>query len=477
MIAPIYAWSNDFYQSGDTIYITVVGSSYTTEWYYITDNGDVEIEEAAGQLSYRPNPTVTYDVRIKVIGTGYAAGSGSDLVVSYYDPNDASNALLATNDDPEETASDLTFTAAERVDSYNVSWAAIENPDVVKYNVKISRDGGESWVTYKKLDADTTSLQVNGLYVGNSYSLRVYGASENGVPLTDVAPLEGTFAAVRFTTPIGKYSFYTPMEVTLLGAEDSSADIKWYSVTKDGETEIEEAAGLLSYTPTAYLGTVKVVATGTGISSGSSSEVIFEPQLNAFEMDYHALTRKADISWDAIEGATRYRIRRWKGLPDGTFGWADVPRAQHLTDTEFTLNGIYPGGSYEFRVYGYGEDGSVVGFYQDVIAPISAWSNDFYQSGDTIYVTIVGASPVVFTTKWYYITENGDVEIEEAAGYLSYTPSPTVTYDVRIKVIGAGYAAGSGSDLVVSYYDPEATDALLATNLEDAFADYFDEEV
>ena len=109
-----------------------------------------------------------------------------------------------------------------------------------------------------------------------------------------------------------------------------------------------------------------------------------------------------------------------------------------------------------------------------MIAPIYAWSNDFYQSGDTIYITVVGSS---YTTEWYYITDNGDVEIEEAAGQLSYRPNPTVTYDVRIKVIGTGYAAGSGSDLVVSYYDPEATDALLATNLEDAFADYFDEEV
>jgi hypothetical protein len=188
--------------------------------------------------------------------------------------------------------------------------------------VKISRDGGETWITYKKLDADTTTLQVNGLYVGRSYSLRVYGAAENGVPLAEFEPLEGTFAPVRLTSTSETYKVNQPIEVTLEGADNSSADIKWYSVSDDSETEISEAAGLLSYTPTEELGTIKVVAMGTGVSSGSSSEVTFAQFVNKFDVDYNASTHQATITWDAIDDASSYRIRAYRQLPNGAYGSA-----------------------------------------------------------------------------------------------------------------------------------------------------------
>ncbi len=215
----------------------------------------------------------------------------AEAVSALVAPNDFSDAVVDLGN-LEESSSDLTFTGSERVDSYNLSWSTIENPDVVKYNVKISRDGGETWITYKKLDADTTSLQVNGLYVGKSYSFRVYGAAESGAPLADVAPLEGTFAPVRLAATAETYTVGKPIVVTLNGSEDASAAIKWYSVTDEGETEITEAAGLLAYTPPDELGTIKVVATGTGVSSGSSSEVTFAEFKNAFEVSYNAIRRR-----------------------------------------------------------------------------------------------------------------------------------------------------------------------------------------
>jgi hypothetical protein len=377
---------------------------------------------------------------------------------------EAASALVATSDfsdeivnlgELEETSSDLAFTAAERSDSYNVSWNAFDDADVVKYNVKISRDSGETWITYRKLDADTTTLQVNGLYVGRSYSLRVYGAAENGVPLAEFEPLEGTFAPVRLASTSETYKVSKPIEITLDGADNSSADIKWYSVTDDGETEITEAAGLLSYTPAEELGTIKVVATGTGVSSGSSSEITFAQFVNKFDVDYNAPTRQAPtrqatITWDAIDGASTYRIRAYRLLPNGTYGWADVPRAQSLTDTTFTLNGLYAGKSYQYRVYGYG-GGEVLGYHESVIAPVVATTDaSSYWDGDTIAVTIRASDDASYTIKWYYITADGDVEISEASGLTSYTTDSSSASGVRVMVTGTGSSAGSSSEIVVS---------------------------
>jgi hypothetical protein len=372
---------------------------------------------------------------------------------------EAASALVATSDfsdeivnlgELEETSSDLAFTAAERSDSYNVSWNAFDDADVVKYNVKISRDSGETWITYRKLDADTTTLQVNGLYVGRSYSLRVYGAAENGVPLAEFEPLEGTFAPVRLASTSETYKVSKPIEITLDGADNSSADIKWYSVTDDGETEITEAAGLLSYTPAEELGTIKVVATGTGVSSGSSSEITFAQFVNKFDVDYNAPTRQATITWDAIDGASTYRIRAYRLLPNGTYGWADVPRAQSLTDTTFTLNGLYASKSYQYRVYGYG-DGEIVGYHEYVIAPVSA-STDVtsYKVGDTVNVSVLASEDASYTVKWYYVTNDGDVEITEASGLTSYTLDSSTASGVRITVTGSGSSAGSSSEIVLS---------------------------
>ncbi|MGI6401658.1 MAG: hypothetical protein ACOX0A_06040 [Thermoguttaceae bacterium] len=316
--------------------------------------------------------------------------------------------------------------------------------------MKISRDGGETWITYKKLDADTTTLQVNGLYVGRSYSLRVYGAAENGVPLAEFEPLEGTFAPVRLTSTSETYKVNQPIEVTLEGADNSSADIKWYSVSDDSETEISEAAGLLSYTPTEELGTIKVVAMGTGVSSGSSSEVTFAQFVNKFDVDYNASTHQATITWDAIDDASSYRIRAYRQLPNGAYGWADVPRAQSLTDATFTLNGLYASKSYQYRVYGY--DGrEIVGYHEGVIAPVSASANTIsYQTGDTIDVLIRASEDASYTIKWYYVTNDGDVEIAEASGLTSYAPDSSSAHGVRITVTGTGSSAGSASEIFVS---------------------------
>lgn len=69
-----------------------------------------------------------------------------------------------------------------------MSWDPV--PDALSYNVKISRDDGENWITYRKTKLPSTSLK--GLYPGESYAFRVCPVDDDGKFFG--SPLEAKFA-------------------------------------------------------------------------------------------------------------------------------------------------------------------------------------------------------------------------------------------------------------------------------------------
>ena len=99
----------------------------------------------------------------------------------------------------------------------------------------------------------------------------------------------------------------------MTAADNASASIKWYYVTDSGDLEIAEAGNSLSYTPTDAPFDIKVVATGTGDSEGSSAELIFKKPQQASSTitvsTWNPDTRQAIIKWDAIEGAATYTLK------------------------------------------------------------------------------------------------------------------------------------------------------------------------
>ncbi|MGI6400779.1 MAG: choice-of-anchor Q domain-containing protein [Thermoguttaceae bacterium] len=349
-----------------------------------------------------------------------------------------------------------------------IKWASIE--DAATYTLKLSRDDGATWADYKK-GFSNNYTGVNGIYAGRSYSFRIYGVNSAGVTLPDY--VQGTFAPITIDSTTTEYAVNSPITVNMTAADNASASIKWYYVTDSGDLEIAEAGNSLSYTPTDAPFDIKVVATGTGDSEGSSAELIFKKPQQASSTitvsTWNPDTRQAIIKWDAIEGAATYTL---KFSRDGGTTWADYKKG--FSNNYTGVNGIYAGRSYSFRVYGVNSAGETLpGYVQRAFAPITIDSTTTeYAVNSPITVNMTAADNASASIKWYYVTDSGDLEIAGADNSLSYTPT-NAPYDIKVVVTGTGDSEGSSAELIfkkpqqdaptitVSTWNPDARQAII----------------
>ena len=71
------------------------------------------------------------------------------------------------------------------------------------------------------------------------------------------------------------------------------------------------------------------------------------------------------MTWSAISGATTYKLQISK---DGGATWTNYKTG--LTTTSATVNGLYVGKSYGFRVYGVSSSGTTTtGYYETTFSP------------------------------------------------------------------------------------------------------------
>ena len=158
--------------------------------------------------------------------------------------------------------------------------------------------------------------------------------------------------------------------MTQTAASNASSTIRWYNVTPNGEVEITSARGKLTYTPTSTDYDIKVVATGEGNSEGSSSTLVFTSYSSIRVTSYDATTRQATLEWGAISGASTYKLQISKN--DGAT-WSNYKTG--LTTTSATVNGLYVGKSYGFRVYGVSSSGATLPNYHEKTFSPSNGSN------------------------------------------------------------------------------------------------------
>ena len=357
-----------------------------------------------------------------------------------------SNAVVDLGDVDASTG-DLTFVATDVANQYTMSWDAIE--DAQSYLVKLSRDGGETWITYYKTtsseDPTLPTCPVKGVYVNKTYSYRVYGVNENGKLFGD--PLEGTFAPLKITASSNSYKAGDTINVTLDGSDEASASINWYNVTDEGDVEITEAAGLLSYTPTTDDYPIKVVATGTGYSTGSNSQTTIVTS-GGFIASYNADSHQVTLDWNDVDDAAIYRVLISR---DGGETWVTYSKP---TDSFVTVSGIYVGKSYSYQVYAYNSaeklnTTTLVGYDAGTFAPAGlAVDVAEFNAGDVINATFKGAPNASGDIAWFYVTDEGDVEIAEAAGHYSYAPA-TADNDVKLVLTGTNESEGSEAEIVV----------------------------
>ena len=342
-----------------------------------------------------------------------------------------------SSDASEENVCVATYSVETRVATF--SWAEMDGAQT--YKLRISRDGGETWYQYAK-DLEGTETNVNGLYPTRSYDFILSGYDSDGVKLEEEYAF--TFAPVGIKTDVDAYTVGQPITATLRVAENGAADIHWYAIVDGEDVEIEEARGSLEYAPENNLYDLKVVAVGTGDSQGAYAEAtVAKPSPVSFE--YDAQTRVVTLGWDALGDATNYKIQLSRN--DGET-W--LKYVENQGDCSFDINGLYPGYSYIFRVYGFTDDGArVPGNYEATFAPVGIKTDAVsYVSGDTISATIVGAENATGDVSWYLVTGSEDVEIVEARGSLSYTPDDDL-YDLKVVVVGTGDSEGSFAEKTI----------------------------
>ena len=160
--------------------------------------------------------------------------------------------------------------------------------------------------------------------------------------------------------------------MTQTGASTATSTIKWYNVAPSGDVEITSARNSLTYTPpTTSNYDIKVVVTGTGDSEGAASTLVFANYSSVRVVSYDSSTRQATLSWGAIPGAATYKLQLSK---DGGATWTNYKTG--LTTLTATVNGLYVGKTYGFRVYGVASSGTTLGaYYEKLFAPTSSSSS------------------------------------------------------------------------------------------------------
>ncbi|MGN0930220.1 MAG: fibronectin type III domain-containing protein, partial [Thermoguttaceae bacterium] len=301
---------------------------------------------------------------------------------------------------------------------YSLSWEPIEGAST--YSVKINRDG--EWIQYNK-GLTETSCDMNGLYAGKTYDIRVCAMNANGRLTGDY--IETTFAPVRVVRSVNKFVGGDELGVSVLASEDASYDIAWYYATPGGDVEITEACGLLTYAPTNPKYDVKVVVTGTGLSEGSVSETLFVYSGDqTVETNYDPESKTLQVVAPEVDGAVKYYI--WKPAPSG-----NMAIYQRTTEPVFTVSNLYPGTTTDFRVSAYDEKGTVLDSIDFKFASVALNAPEIYKAGNSLEVAVRADASLNYDLSWYYVTESGDVEITEAKGLTAFTPD-AATYPIKI---------------------------------------------
>ena len=343
---------------------TATESKIVVKWNAVTNaTGYVVAYKKASDSSFTVMSTTTansrtianlsadtaYDVKV------YAKGDGTRWADSEYC---AVRSVKTQSDQPSNPVVAVSsYDPTARIAVLN--WDAV--PGASTYKLQLSKNGGATWANYKT-GLTTTSATVNGLYPGGAYAFRVYSGT------TLVA--ERAFAPIALSSSAETCREGVAIVVSQTGASNATSTIAWYNVTESGDVEIVSARNSLTYTPSSSNYDIKVVATGTGDSDGSSSTLVFSGYSPVRIAGYDASTRQATLAWDAIPNAATYKLQLSK---NGGETWANYKTG--LATTSATVNGLYVGKTYAFRVYGVSGSGATLADYYETTFSPSADSN------------------------------------------------------------------------------------------------------
>ena len=271
-----------------------------------------------------PALTVKDGSRTLISGTDYTAEYSKNTALgtatvwitgtgNYKDKNSAKFQIVA------RPVSDLTVSA---IADQTYTGSAIEPSVTVKNGSTTLVSGTDYTVAYSdNINAGTATITITGKgnYTGTkTVTFKINGISISGATVSAIADQTYTGAAI------------TPA-VTV----------------KDGSTELVSGTDYtIAYSNNTNVGTANVTITGKGNYSGTKT-VTFKIVSPSPAANFKAVAGegKVTLTWDAVTGATKYKLRR----NDGN-GWKDY---KVLTATSFTDTSVVSGTTYRYVVYAY----------------------------------------------------------------------------------------------------------------------------
>lgn len=317
------------------------------------------------------------------------------------------------------------------------------------------------------LSTSATDLAGRNRYIGGSVDIGVYEAQ-------DVSVQVGAVTARSYDAPTGKAMFrWDAIDGAATYSIETSADggVTWTTAASGFVNTYKQISGIAAETPTL----VRVTGHASdGSSVGRYAEGGFDG-LNVGEItvkSYDAAAGKATLRWDAIDGASLYRLEY---SVDGGASWSVY--ATGFKNTYKTLSGIAAETEYLFRVTGLDAAKTSVGKYADCLF---SWT----RVGDATVKAYDPAAGKV-TLRWDAIPEASYYRLEASV-------DGGITWDVASACFRNTYKTVAGVDPSASYvfrvtalnaakksiglYADCSFNADVNANalLDEAFAGYFD---
>ena len=212
---------------------------------------------------------------------------------------------------------------------------------------RLYRKDGTNWVTVKTIaDANTTSYLAKGLISGQTYTYTVqayYDSTVTGTTQWSDYDKTGVSATAEFGTPETEGQA-NGMKITInweavSGAEGyrvyrKTADTSWRTIATveaPNTTYTDEnpvANVYYTYTVQAYTTENGVKIYSTYDATGTTQRVVLgTPNLSEAEVTGEGVV----VSWEAVTGATGYRLYRWNGT-----AWKTVKTVIGINTTSYT---------------------------------------------------------------------------------------------------------------------------------------------
>ena len=361
-------------------------------------------------------------------------------------------AAAATVPDEPVDVSDVAEALAGSINVYydsacqkvNPTWKAI--PGALTYQIHSTS------VPYSPYLAGVTTNNSEHVWIyniqpGKSYTFKVTALGTDGKQLGPY--YQRTFAPISIdaitsdTYTVGKSS-----KIELIGASNAKANYQWYEVTAKGDVAIPGATGL-TYKPQDRLHDLKVVATGIGVSAGSSASYTFKKPTagatHAAAAQYDADAGVAQVDWKPMTGATKYSVVY--SYKDANGSVVTKTAAKNIVGTSYVFNkgALNSGKTYTITVKGYKADNTLVDTSAVTFAPVKmtdhATTPGKFTVGKPVQVYLNGSTDAVATIKWIKVDAASGkqttlkTETNATKGMHKYTPEKSVFDDVNDRLI------------------------------------------